>query len=102
MIVRLVIIPNQSRLPFNLSLSKTFQVFELIYSDVRGPFSISIDNGTTTAVKGKGKIKIALSDILYVPSFPFQLLLVQKLTTSLNCDVIFTPFRGGFQDHYTK
>ena len=67
---------------------------------------VSIANGSTAAVKGKGKIKIASktinSDILYVPSFPFQLLSVQRLTTSLNCDVIFTPFKVFFQDHYTK
>ena len=67
---------------------------------------VSIANGSTAAVKGKGKIKIVSkiinSDILYVPSFPFQLLSVHRLTTSLNCDVIFTPFKVLFQDHYTK
>lgn len=31
------------RLPFNSSLSKTTQAFELVHSDVWGPFSISID-----------------------------------------------------------
>uniref|UniRef100_A0A6N2LKW8 Uncharacterized protein n=1 Tax=Salix viminalis TaxID=40686 RepID=A0A6N2LKW8_SALVM len=30
------------------------------------------------------------------------LLSVQRLTTSLNCDLIFTPFKVFFQDHYTK
>ena len=34
---------KSSRLPFKLSVSKVSQVFELIHSDVWGPFSISID-----------------------------------------------------------
>uniref|UniRef100_A0A6N2MZF3 Integrase catalytic domain-containing protein n=1 Tax=Salix viminalis TaxID=40686 RepID=A0A6N2MZF3_SALVM len=67
---------------------------------------VSVANGTTAAVKGKGKIKIVSklidSDIIYVPSFPFKLLSVRKLTITLNCDVIFTPFKVFFQDHYTK
>lgn len=34
---------KSSRLPFNSSLSKTTKSFELVHSDVWGPFSISID-----------------------------------------------------------
>ncbi|KAL6324487.1 hypothetical protein AAG906_013299 [Vitis piasezkii] len=34
---------KSTRLPFNLSLSKSSEMFELVHSDVWGPFSLSID-----------------------------------------------------------
>ena len=40
--------------------------------------------------------------MLYVPSFPFQLLLDNKLTYTFNCDVIFTHHKVIFQDPLTK
>jgi hypothetical protein len=67
---------------------------------------VSVANGKGSLVKGKGKIKlvyeIIMSDILYIPSFPFQLLLVSKLTSTFNCDVIFTYHKVIFQDQLTK
>lgn len=41
---------------------------------------------------------------LYVPSFPFQLLLVGRLTNSFNCDAIFFPssFDVVFQDRLIR
>lgn len=55
---------------------------------------------------GEGKVKIfdinVESITLYVPSFPFQLLSVGKLTNSLNSVVIFSPFNVVFQDRITK
>ncbi|EYU20556.1 hypothetical protein MIMGU_mgv1a021751mg [Erythranthe guttata] len=57
-------------------------------------------------VKAKEKINIVSdtieSDVLYVPSFPFQLLSVRKLILSLNCEVIFTPYKVIFQDLVTR
>jgi hypothetical protein len=75
-------------------------------SDIRdleqftSPIFVSVANGKGSYVKGKGKIKIIFDkiifDVLYVPSFPFQLLSVIKLTSILNCDVIFTPYKVIF------
>ncbi|RVW48160.1 Retrovirus-related Pol polyprotein from transposon RE2 [Vitis vinifera] len=39
---------------------------------------------------------------LYVPSFSVQLLSVQQLTSTLNCDVLFTSDKVLFQDRITK
>jgi len=43
-----------------------------------------------------------MSNVLYVPSFPFQLLLVSKLTSTFNCDVICTHHKVIFQDRLIK
>jgi hypothetical protein len=56
------------------------------------PAFVSIENRKGSPVKGKGKIKIVseiMSDVLYVTSFPFQLLSISKITSTFNCDVIF-------------
>lgn len=57
-------------------------------------------------IKGKDKINLVSatikSDVLYVPSFPFQLLSVHKLIHTLNCEVIFTSHKVVFQDQITK
>jgi hypothetical protein len=70
------------------------------------PAYVSVANGKGVPVKGKGKMKLVShtvnSDVLYVPSFPFQLLSIKKLTTSLNCEVIFSPYKVIFQDLITK
>ncbi|KAG6512389.1 hypothetical protein ZIOFF_030500 [Zingiber officinale] len=70
------------------------------------PSLVSVANGKGAHVQGKGKIKLVSdtieSDVLYVPSFPFQLLSVHKLTSSLNCEVLFTPHKVIFQDLVTK
>ena len=64
------------------------------------PACVSVANGKGAPVKGKGKMKLVSytvnSDVLYVPSFPFQLLFVKKLTTSFNCEVIFSPYKVIF------
>jgi hypothetical protein len=65
------------------------------------PAFVSVANGRGSLVKGKGKIKIVfeiMSDVLYVASFPFQLLSVSKITSTFICDVIFTHHRVIFQD----
>ena len=69
------------------------------------PAFVSVANGKGSPMKGKGKIKIVfeiMSDVLYVPSFPFQLLSVSKITSTFNCDVIFTHHMVIFQDRLTK
>ncbi|RVW42670.1 Retrovirus-related Pol polyprotein from transposon TNT 1-94 [Vitis vinifera] len=54
----------------------------------------SVADGKDVPVQGKGKTKLVSktieSEVLYVPSFPVQLLSVQQLTSTLNCDVLFT------------
>nr|AEJ72555.1 putative retroelement polyprotein [Malus domestica] len=70
------------------------------------PQFVSVANGTGVSVLGEGKVKLIDANVestaLYVPSFPFQLLSVGRLTNSLNCDVIFSPFNVIFQDRITK
>ncbi|GJY64728.1 retrovirus-related pol polyprotein from transposon RE2 [Tanacetum coccineum] len=70
------------------------------------PSFVSVANGKGARVLGKGKINLVSksveSDVLYVPSFPFQLLSVKKLTSSLNCQALFTPSKVIFQDPVTK
>jgi hypothetical protein len=43
-----------------------------------------------------------MPSVLYIPSFPFHLLSVSKLTFIFNCDVIFTHHEVIFQDRLTK
>ncbi|GKE15691.1 hypothetical protein Tco_1423268, partial [Tanacetum coccineum] len=62
------------------------------------PSFVSVANGKGSRVLGKGKInlisKSVESDVLYFLSFPFQLLSVKKLTSSLNCQALFTPTKA--------
>ena len=70
------------------------------------PTHVSIANGKNVSVKGKGKITLLSNDIessvLYVPSFPFQLLSIGKISRTLNCRVIFYSQQVLFQDLATK
>lgn len=70
------------------------------------PSQVSIANGEGADVLGKGKINLMSDKIesvaLYVPSFPFQLLSVGKITNNLNCLAIFSPHNVIFQDCVTK
>ena len=69
------------------------------------PAFISVANRKGSPVKGKGKIKIVseiMFDVLFVPSFPFQLLSVSNITSTFNCYVIFTHHKVIFQDQLTK
>jgi len=64
------------------------------------PSQISIANGKNAPIFREGKIKLLSQTIaspaLYVPSFPFKLLSVGRITTSLNCRVIFSPHNVVF------
>ena len=58
------------------------------------PSFVTVANGTKTDVQGKGTVTtsdLILSDALYLPQFPFNLLYVHKLTLALNCSVTFYP-----------
>jgi len=69
------------------------------------PAFVSVANEKGSPMKGKGKSKIVskiMSDVLYVLSFPFQLLLINKITSIFNCDVISTHHKIIFQDRLTK
>jgi hypothetical protein len=45
---------------------------------------------------------LTFSDVLYLPQFAFNLLLVHKLTIALNCSIIFYPSHCDFQNLKTK
>ena len=68
--------------------------------------SVSVANGKGVLIKGKEKIKLVSNTIefdgLYVLSFPFQLPYAQKMASSLNCEVLFTPYKVVFQDPVNK
>ena len=70
------------------------------------PSLVSIANGRGVPVLGRGKVKLISDSVestaLYVPSFPFQLLSVGRITNSLNCRAIFSPHNVVFQDLATK
>jgi transposase InsO family protein len=69
------------------------------------PSFVTVANGTKTPVQGKGTVTtsdLTLSDVLYLPEFPFNLLSVHKLTLALNCSVAFYPPHCEFQDLKTK
>jgi len=65
------------------------------------PTFVFVANGKKAYVKGKGKINLLSnkieSDVLFLPSFPFQLLSVSKITATLNCEVIFTSSKLCFR-----
>ena len=70
------------------------------------PIFVSVADRKGAYVKWKGKINLlsdkTMSDVLFVPSFPFQLLSVSKITATLNCEVILTSSKVVFQDLVTK
>lgn len=70
------------------------------------PSHVTIANGNSVQVVGKGNFKLFSeskdSSALYIPSFPFKLLSIGKLTRLLDCLVIFSPHNVIFQDRVTK
>ncbi|XP_068309849.1 uncharacterized protein [Pyrus communis] len=76
------------------------------FEKLHKPSHVSVTNGEGARIVGKGKIHLISDQIesmaLYVPSFPFQLLSVGKITNSLNCLAIFSPENVIFQDLVTK
>ncbi|KAM1857263.1 hypothetical protein ACFX14_007391 [Malus domestica] len=67
---------------------------------------VSVANGKGEHILGKEKIRLLSehtdSTALYVPSFPFQLLSIGKITKTLNYLAIFSPHNVVFQDRVTQ
>ena len=61
--------------------------------EISSPTHMSVANGNQVFVKGQGKIKIlslnTSSSVLYVPTFPFKLLSIGRITRTLKYCVIF-------------
>ena len=61
------------------------------------PTFVSVVDGKSAYVNGKGKINLLcnkiVSDVLFVPSFPFQLLFISKIASTLNYEVPKLCFR---------
>lgn len=70
------------------------------------PSQVWIANGEGDDVLGMGKINLMWDKIesvaFYVPSFPFQLLYVGKITNTLNCSAIFSLHNVIFEVRVTK
>jgi len=71
------------------------------------PSQILVANGDRTPVVRQGKVKLhsqtITSFVLYVPSFPFKLLSIKKITIVLNCVVtLLTILQYCVQDLATK
>jgi hypothetical protein len=81
--------------------NKLINIFNL--KQLSSPTFVLFVNGKGSLVKVKGKIKLIsktiMFDVLYVPSFPFHLLSVIKLTFTFNCDVIFTHHKVIFYSY---
>lgn len=85
---------------FNLSIFTELPKYNNIVTN------ISVPTGNAIPVCGIGHARISsnihLTDVLYVPTFKFNLLSVQKLAKDSNCTVIFFPNYCVFQDLSTK
>jgi hypothetical protein len=65
------------------------------YHSVDTPRSVTLANGSLSQVAGSGTTHLSpdieLLFVLHVPSFPFNLLSISKITKALNCSVSFYP-----------
>jgi hypothetical protein len=70
------------------------------------PIYVTLPNGQQTQVRHIGSVyinaSITLHDVMYIPSFAYNLLSVSKLGTHLPLSVLFTPFSCYFQDQHKK
>jgi len=70
------------------------------------PCPISLPNGDIVSITYTGTLcispTISLPNVLYVPSFKFNLLSINKLTSTLNCVAIFFSGFCVFQDLSTR
>jgi Integrase core domain/GAG-pre-integrase domain len=67
--------------------------------------NVYLANGSTTPISETGQINLfgkLIKNILYVPNFPSNLLSDGKITSELNCNVIFSPSYVTFQDRVTE
>ena len=78
----------------------------LDFQNFSPPSQIFVANGKYALFFGEENIKLLsqtiASPVLHVPSFQFKLLSVGRITTSLNCRVVFSPHNVVFQDLVTK
>ncbi|KAK8956812.1 hypothetical protein KSP39_PZI000126 [Platanthera zijinensis] len=76
------------------------------YSDSPHPRSITVANGALVPVSGSTDISLSpsfpLRSALHVPSSPFNLLSVGRLTADLDCSVIFNSSSFVIQDRRTR
>jgi hypothetical protein len=70
------------------------------------PCPISLPNGDIVSITHTGTLRISpaisLPNVLYVPSFKFNLLSISKITSTLNCVAIFFSDFCVFQDLSTR
>ena len=72
------------------------------YTTLSGKPYITVANGSTTPINGRGNIHLQpsfpLKNVLHVPKLSNNLLSIQKITQDLNCAVVFFPSHCVFQD----
>ncbi|GKC84502.1 hypothetical protein Tco_1140219 [Tanacetum coccineum] len=70
------------------------------------PILVTLPNGQQTHVTKTGPVHInsaiTLHDVLYIPSFSYNLLSVSKLGSHIPLSILFTPFSCYFQDHHKR
>lgn len=71
------------------------------------PITVNFPNGNTALVTQIGSvliqpISIVLSDVLYIPSFSFNLISISKLSAELNAPIYFTSNECIVQDQHQK
>ena len=71
-------------------------------SNLSTPQFVTIADGRACPVRGKGLAtptsSLPLSDVLYVPNFPVNLISISAITKTLFCSVSFYPYHCLFQD----
>jgi hypothetical protein len=76
------------------------------YHPIDTPHNVTLANGSHSNVADSGHTHLSpdieLLSILHVPSFPFNLLSISKITKSFNCSVSFYPSLCIFQDLMTR
>lgn len=86
-------------------MSSTSHLFSNLFFSESLP-SVTLANGSTTAISGIGTIQpnpsFSLSSISNIPKFPFNLMSISKLTKHLNCSVTFFPGSVVIQDLKTE
>ncbi|CAN1790032.1 Retrovirus-related Pol polyprotein from transposon RE1 [Linum perenne] len=72
------------------------------YIPLSGSQKITVANGNSVPVAGKGHISLSseliLKSVLHVPKLDYNLLSIRRLTHESNCVVVFYPFHCAIQD----
>ena len=76
------------------------------YNQIKPPIMVKLPNGHHVPTTHSGDIflsaSIILSDVLYIPSFTFNLISISKLVSSTNCKLIFSSTLCILQDSNTQ